>query len=360
MNRRSFLQSSATLSAAFAAPAILRASDKGPAKKAVIGTGEHTYECHHYWGTLPDHIKWGETHGVTVDEAGFIYILNNTGASSVRHQDAVAVFDPSGRFVRSFGSEYSASNIHTVGHGLDLRKEGNTEYLYLSLTWANLVVKTTLNGELVWAQSVPWESGVYTERKHFIPTNVAFHPTDGSLYITNGYGTPYIHQYSADGRHLRTFGGKGGKDQHGKFTNPHGCWVDNRPGRTPMLVVCDRGNQRLEYFTLEGQYVSTVEGLTNPDHIDVRGDLLLIPDLHARVTLLGKDNQVITHLGFDQAWTDRVLNKGGQGGLVMRTKPETWEDGRFIHPHDACFDRDGNIFVVEWVRGGRVTKLRKV
>ncbi len=100
--------------------------------------------------------------------------------------------------------------------------------------------------------------------------------------------------------------------------------------------------------------------MKNPDHIDVRGDLLLIPDLHARVTLLDKDNQVITHLGFDPAWTDRVLNKGGQGGLVMRTKPETWEDGRFIHPHDACFDRDGNIFVVEWVRGGRAAKLRKV
>lgn len=87
--------------------------------------------------------------------------------------------------------------------------------------------------------------------------------------------------------------------------------------------------------------------MKNPDHIDVRGDLLLIADLHARVTLLDKDNQVITHLGFDPAWIDRVLNKGGQGGLVMRTKPETWEDGRFIHPHDACFDRDGNILVVE-------------
>ena len=25
-----------------------------------------------------------------------------------------------------------------------------------------------------------------------------------------------------------------------------------------------------------------------------------------------------------------------------------------------CFDKDGNIFVVEWVSVGRVTKLRKV
>ena len=86
----------------------------------------------------------------------------------------------------------------------------------------------------------------------------------------------------------------------------------------------------------------------------------MCPDLHARISLFGKDNQLITHLGYDQAWTDKVLNKGGQGGLVMRTKPETWENGRFIHPHDACFDKDGNIFVVEWVSVGRVTKLRKV
>ena len=41
-------------------------------------------------------------------------------------------------------------------------------------------------------------------------------------------------------------------------------------------------------------------------------------------------------------------------------KVGVWEDGKFIHPHDACWDQDGNIFVVEWVPTGRVTKLRKV
>ncbi|MGC6425875.1 MAG: peptidase, partial [Akkermansiaceae bacterium] len=35
-------------------------------------------------------------------------------------------------------------------------------------------------------------------------------------------------------------------------------------------------------------------------------------------------------------------------------------DGKFVHPHDACFDPEGNIFVAEWVSTGRVTKLRKV
>ena len=86
----------------------------------------------------------------------------------------------------------------------------------------------------------------------------------------------------------------------------------------------------------------------------------MCPDLHARVSLFDRNNKLITHLGYDQAWTDKVLAKAEKGGFIMRTKPETWQDGRFIHPHDACFDRDGNIFVVEWVSTGRVTKLRKV
>jgi hypothetical protein len=44
----------------------------------------------------------------------------------------------------------------------------------------------------------------------------------------------------------------------------------------------------------------------------------------------------------------------------MRGTPRDWKAGRFIHPHDACFDRAGNIFVVEWVPTGRVSLLRKV
>jgi glutamine synthetase len=44
----------------------------------------------------------------------------------------------------------------------------------------------------------------------------------------------------------------------------------------------------------------------------------------------------------------------------ITAKRAEWQDGRFIHPHDACFDKAGNIYTVEWVVGGRVTKLTKV
>jgi len=31
-----------------------------------------------------------------------------------------------------------------------------------------------------------------------------------------------------------------------------------------------------------------------------------------------------------------------------------------VHPHDACFTQNGDIFVAEWVATGRITKLERV
>jgi hypothetical protein len=83
-----------------------------------------------------------------------------------------------------------------------------------------------------------------------------------------------------------------------------------------------------------------------------------VPDLSARVTLLDKNDRVITHLGEDPAWREQVL----KDSMKLRGSPtgEGWVSGKFLHPHDACFDSVGNIFVAEWVNTGRITKLRKV
>ena len=86
--------------------------------------------------------------------------------------------------------------------------------------------------------------------------------------------------------------------------------------------------------------------------------MLLIPDLSARVTLLDGQDQVIAHLGEDPEWRAQVVKDGMKPR--KNQKGEGWESGKFLHPHDACFDEHGNIFVAEWVDTGRITKLRKV
>lgn len=349
MQRREFLKRSAAAAAAAAgAPAILHAADKSGSKNAVVGQGEHRYECFHNWGELPPKIKWQTTHGVAVDSAGQVYITHQGYGRDV--MDTVVVFDPKGKYVRSFGKEW-----HTGGHGIDIRKEGGEEFLYLShMTDGGPVVKTTLKGEVVWKKGAPPEAGVYDQKRRFRPTNVAFAP-DGGFYVGDGYGSHYIHQYDKDAKWVRTFGGPG--KGLGQLQTPHGIWLDDRPGRKPTLVVADRANARLQYFTPEGKPISVTDKgvVLFPAHFDIRGDVLLVPDLHARVSLFGKDNKLIAHLGDDAEWRKKVLD-----GFKVRADEKQWRPGKFVHPHDACFDHDGNIFVAEWVQTGRITLLRRV
>ena len=345
-SRRAFLKTTAAAAVASSmGPIVLGGEDKAGTKSAVVGSGEHRYEAQHGWGQVPEHIVWGETHGVAVDAAGLVYIKHRSTAPTP--MDAIAVFDPQGKFVRSFGKEY-----HGGGHGIDIRQEGGEEFLYLCDVKNGIVAKTTLQGEQIWKKGVPQEPGVYTAGAKYSPTNVCFAP-DGGFYIADGYGSHYIHQYDKDARWVRTFGGMG--TEPGKMKTPHGIWLDNRPGREPSLVVADRANARLQYLTFDGQPLSMVNEVSFPAHFDIRGSELLVPDLHARVTILDKDNKVVVHLGYDPEWTKRALD-----GFKMRRDPSQWEAGRFVHPHDACYDAEGNIFVVEWVAAGRVTKLRRL
>lgn len=344
MQRRSFLKTSVTAAATAAGglPTVVGASDKAGTKAPIIGQGEYRYECLHDWGQLPGHLRWETTHGVTIDADGFIYIKHQGHGKTP--QDTIVVFDPAGKFVRSFGKEY-----YPGGHGIDVRKEGNEEFLYLCDIYHRQVVKTNLKGDVVWKRDYPPQPGVYKNSNQYRPTNVAFAP-DGGFYVGDGYGSHYIHQYDRDANWVRTWGGEG--TAPGKMRTPHGLWYDNRPGRTPLLVVADRANARLQYFTLDGKPAGLVSDVLFPAHFDIRGAVLLVPDLHARVSLFDRNNHPIVHLGDDPAWIAEVKK------LKIRNDPKEWQPGKFVHPHDACFDRDGNIYVVEWVQTGRVTKLR--
>jgi len=114
---------------------------------------------------------WGDTHGLCQDEQGHIYVGHTVHKSSMRGE-AIVVFDEKGRFVRAFGEEFRGG-----AHGLKLRREGKTEFLYhCDINRCN-VVKTTLAGEVTWVHGYPREDASYMERPiDFVPTNVAFAP----------------------------------------------------------------------------------------------------------------------------------------------------------------------------------------
>ncbi|MBI1388159.1 MAG: twin-arginine translocation signal domain-containing protein [bacterium] len=334
ITRRSVLKGAAAGAAALAMPNLALAA-KNPWK--VQGSGKHKYEVIEGWGVIPKHITLGYTHGVCVDSQGRV-IVHHTG------KDSIIYFDDKGKFIKSWGDEFEGG-----AHGLTINKENGEEYLYLSDTKRDLVIKADLDGKKIWTIEKPEQSGVYADGKEYTPTNVAIAP-NGDVYVADGYGSSYIHQYNANAEYIRTWGGKGSED--GKMNCPHGITIDLR-GDDPLVLVADRANVRLQYFTLDGKHVKNVaHELRHPCHFDQREGDLLVPDLFGRVTIFNKDNELVEHLGGDPEW-----NKPDQYPNVPK---ETLVPGKFVSPHSACWDADGNIYVVEWIDYGRITKFQRV
>ena len=103
---------------------------------------------------------------------------------------------------------------------------------------------------------------------------------------------------------------------------------------------------------MDGEYQETLTGFGLPANVDTYENLMLVPELKARLSLLNEQNEVIAHLG--------APPEGSTPPKDLRVKPDQWKDGVFVHPHDACFADNGDIYVAEWVGTGRVSKLERV
>lgn len=344
-SRRGFLTRFAT---GLGTPLLLGATNKSGSKKPILGSGAHTYEVTHDWGALPSDIQYGNTHGVCEDSHGRIYIHHTVYATSEK-SDTMVVFDHKGKFVKSWGAAFKGG-----AHGLYILKEGKNEFLYLCDIKRGLVVKTTLDGEEIFTLGYPKEAEPYSKPGpdgkplKYSPTNLAVAP-NGDFYVGDGYGSSYINQYNSHGKYIRTFGGPG-KDA-GQLLCPHGLIVDTR-GKEPVLVVADRTNKRIQRFTLQGEHIDFLYGTNAPCHFNIykNGDMV-VPDLFARVTLMDAANSIILNLG-DDSHSDYMETR--------KLTRDHFKPGKFVCPHGACFDHAGNVFVVEWVEVGRVSKLRKV
>ncbi|HEX5472153.1 MAG TPA: peptidase [Lacipirellulaceae bacterium] len=358
IRRREFLKVAAGAAAMAAVPGIVAA--KKTDSPVIVGSGDYKYEAQHNWPQLPHKYTWQTTHDVAFDKAGNLYVIHEGHKDKPDHP-AIFVFDADGKFIRAFGQEFQGG-----GHGLEVHEEKGEEFLYVTAYQSlKKFAKLTLKGETVWVRHAPMESGIYTAgedkshkagmaRNRFQPTNIAFCPDGKGFYVADGYGAYVIHMYDQDAHYQSTFGKPGASD--GQFNLPHGVWTDTRVGREPSVVVADRVNGRLQWFTLDGKYRETQGGFLLPANVDTFGELMLVPELQARITLLDGKNKVIARFGDDEAWRKIVMAPG----LKARQHPEKCPAGKFLHPHDACFDVHGNIFIAEWVATGRVTKLRKL
>lgn len=309
----------------------------------LVGEGDYTYTWVERWADIPDTESGranGRTHGVVVAGDGSVIVFNQADPAVLR-------FDPDGALLAAWGDRFHGA------HGLTLVHEDGTDYLWLTDEHSAEVVKTTLDGRTVQRLERPglpaYRDGRYS------PTWVAVHEPrfggDGSVWVADGYGMNYVHRYDRDGRYLGSLDGTEGAA--GAFNCPHGLWVDYRRAE-PELCIADRGNRRIQVYDLDGRFKRAwgEDVFGCPCGGVPHGSELYVPELCARLAVLDADDRLICYLGRNEATCDVP---GWPDHPAERIMP-----GRFNSPHAMAVDPAGNLYVVEWIRGGRITKLVKV
>ena len=253
------------------------------------------YVTERNFGTLPDGRSWGSVSAINVDIDGVhIWAGDRCGTNQCATTpdiDPIVKLDPNGRVVSQFG----AGQI-LWPHGMDVDHEGNIwiadarianeRELLINPAAANIgssVLKFSPDGELLLTIGTPGELG--DPPTHLTDPNDVLIAPNGRIFIAETHGAQFqgepsdetqsrITMWEPDGTYIGHFGQYGWED--GEFRSPHSLAMDSQ-GR---LFVADRGNNRIQIFTQDGEWLDTwyqfsrISGL----YIDPTNDMLYAID----------------------------------------------------------------------------------
>jgi peptidylamidoglycolate lyase len=301
----------------------------------IIGHNNFKYRVDAGWGNLnTEEYPVNDCHEMVMAKNGLLYLLTNETRNNI------IVYNKDGKAVSTWGNTYPGA------HGLTINDEGGEEFLYLTDTVRHQVIKTTLQGKEVMVLNYPDEIPLYMSADEYKPTETAI-AANGDIYVTDGYGHPFVIQYNGNGKYIRHWGGKG--DDADQFDCVHGIAIDNRTEDENTLLITSRNHNAIKRFTMDGEYLSTIH---------MPGSFVCRPVVSGKniyaavfrsghnqnfgsgyITILDEHNHVIsTPGGTEPVYVDGVLQEQHQEGNV------------FIHPHDVCVDGD-DLYVAQWNSG---------
>jgi DNA-binding beta-propeller fold protein YncE len=349
LTRRDFLRwtGNAGLAAGLANTGAPAAGAEAP---VTIGSGKHTYTLDEQWGKLPQGMHYGYGCAVVVDARDRVYVTSRSA------NPCVAIFDKDGQLLETWGQEFATKvgftnpdQVTATAHGLFWSKEADTEYLY----WTEnadgpkrgprigaRVYKTDLKAKVLYTiGNVDKESSTAQRFNFENPTDVAVAP-NGDIYVVDGYGSQLLHRFDKNFKLKKTVGGPG--KAHGQFNTCHGIWISTLR-KEPEVYVADRANNRVEIYSLDLTYLRTISGFRLPCCFYQHGGLLYVPEMGARVSILGPDDTIVARMG--------------DGADVQPHEIQQYPN-KFNTPHALALSSGGDLYVIEWVYFGRPRKFK--
>jgi streptogramin lyase len=259
------------------------------------------YRLEENWPTLPKDMnggKWGELIRADIDPKGNIWVFHrcfNTepaGAATCvgRSEPPILEFDPSGKFLTSFGG-----GMFAFPHGFTVDAEGNVwasdanareTVLGLSakgpngITRGHQVFKFSPTGAVLMTLGKQGVKGSGPDTFDQ-PTGIAIAP-NGDIFVTDGHGkNDRVLKFSKDGRFIKSWGHHG--TGPGEFDQPHDISIGGSQGH---VFVADRSNNRVQIFDQDGNFIAAWKQFGRPSAVFVsKDDTLYVSDSHSNSTV---------------------------------------------------------------------------
>jgi hypothetical protein len=232
--------------------------------------GDRRYRVERPWGQLPGSMTPSQISQLAVDSKGMVYVFQ-------RGEPPVLVFAPSGALQGGLAKGRIAD-----AHGIAIAPD---DRLFLVDRDAHQILMLTTDGEILATLGERHRPRMGAPFNHPADAAVA---ADGEIYVADGYGNSMVHRFSADGRHLQSFGRPG--TGPGEFTTPHAIWVD----RSNRVLVADRENDRVQLFDRDGRYLEQWGDFYHPmDIYEDRAGRIYVSDQIPRLSQLSPTGQLI-------------------------------------------------------------------
>ncbi len=225
------------------------------------------------WAKLPDGRKLGQTSAIGIDSEGGVWVFERCGANSCAGSNVAPVvkFDPSGKYVKSFGA-----GMFAFPHGMHVDRDGNV--------WVadadgkegkgHQVVKFSPEGKVLLTLGKAGVAGAGPDTFNR-PSAVTTGP-NGDIYVADGHGgesNARVVKFSKDGKFIKAWGKKG--TGTGEFDTPHAIATDSQ-GR---VFVGDRSNDRVQVFDPDGNFLAEWKQFGRPSGMFIdRNDTLYVAD----------------------------------------------------------------------------------
>jgi DNA-binding beta-propeller fold protein YncE len=320
---------------------------------------------------LPNGWNLGMTIGVAVDANDHIWIIHRSDAldeveAAADHKTGaccakappILEFDQQGNLLRHWGGENGPGyEWPTSNHGLWIDHKGN---VWTGGNGGNdgQVLKFTQDGKFLLkiGGKFPNADSNSTERFWKV-AKVHVYPKTNEVFVADGYGNKRVAVIDADtGKFKRYWGAYGNKPDDAdlgrytpgsppskQFRGPVHC---AEPSNDGLVYVCDRTSDRVQVFTLDGQYKT--ETFVMPDSLSDGStwDIEFSKDPQQKYLYVADGRNQKIHI-FDRA-SMKELTSFGEGGHYP---------GQWYSLHSIAVDSKGNLYTTETYQGRRVQRF---